>query len=376
MAVEIVKVSTARQLRLFAEYPNKLYKGNPYYVPTIASGDLDTFDKKRNAAFEFCDADYFLAYRNGKIVGRIAAIINPKANEKWGGATVRFGWMDFIDDREVSQALLETVEDWGRQRGMDHIEGPLGFTDFDTEGMLVEGYDELGTMVTFYHHPYYKEHLEALGYGKVTDWIERRVRIPEVLPEKFVRYAELVRDRYGLRSVDFTRKEIFKKGIGYKFFDLVNNTYDVLYGYSPLSEKQIDQYVKLYMSLLDLNLVSFIMDSEDNLVAFGVMIPSMSEALQKAHGKYLPFGWFHMLRALVFKKTDTVDMLLIAVRQDYQTKGVPALIITDIFKKVMRFGFKWSETNPELENNHAVQNLWAAFESRQHKRRRIYGKSL
>lgn len=376
MSVEIVKVASRRQLKAFAEFPNVLYKGNPYYVPTLVSDDLRTFDRERNAAFEFCQADFFLAYRDGVLCGRVAAIINPRANKAWGRESVRFGWIDFIEDIEVCKALVDTVAKWGRERGMNHIEGPLGFTDFDAEGLLVEGYEELGTFVTLYHHPYYKEYLESLGFGKETDWVERRLVIPESLPEKYSRYAALVKERFGLQPMRYTRRQVRSLGIGQKFFDLVNRTYCVLYGYSTLSERQIKQYADLYLSLLDLDLVSFINDSEGRLVAFGVMVPSLSKALQKCNGKYLPFGWWHLLRALVFKNTDTVDMLLIAVDPEYQTKGVPALIINEIHPKMAKYGFKFAETNPELEDNSSVRNLWSAFEGRQHRRRRVYGKEL
>lgn len=376
MPVSIVPALTRRQLKIFAEYPNVLYKGNPFYVPTIASADVDIFDRRKNASFDFCDAAFFLAYKDGELVGRVAAILNPRANDAWGRKCVRFGWIDFTDDREVSGALLDAVAEWGRERGMEHIEGPLGFTDLDTEGMLVEGFEELGTSVTFYNHPYYKEHLEGLGFVKETDWVERRIRIPDVLPERYIRYSSVMEERYGLHCRRYSRREIFKLDIGHKFFSLVNETYNKLYGYSTLSERQIRQYTKLYMSMLDLDLVTFINDSKGNMVAFGVMIPSMSKALQKSGGKYFPFGWYHLMRALLLKKTDTVDMLLIAVHPEYQSKGVPAMIITDIFSRVIKFGFKWAETNPELETNHAVQNLWSAFENRQHRRRRVYGKPL
>ncbi|MBQ0043546.1 MAG: N-acetyltransferase [Bacteroidales bacterium] len=376
MPIEITKVSSRKELRTFAEYPNKLYKGNPYYVPVLVSDDMKTFDKKKNASFEFCDADYFLAYKDGKLVGRVAALINPRANDAWSKKTVRYGWIDFIDDREVSSALLKTVEDWGRERGMDDIEGPLGFTDFDTEGMLVDGFEELGTMITFYNHPYYMEHLEALGYTKRKDWVERRLVVPDTIPEKYGKYASLVAERNGLKVVRYTRKEIKQKGIGFKFFDLINRTYCVLYGYSQLSGKQMAQYVETYLSMLNLDYVSFIEDRKGDLAAFGVMIPSMSRALQKSGGKWLPFGWFHLMRALLFHKTDTADMLLIAVRPDLQAKGVPAMLISDIFPRLVAGGFKYAETNPELEDNYSVQNLWSVFESRQHRRRRIYGKEM
>lgn len=376
MPVTIKKVATSKELRTFAEFPNVLYKGNPYYVPTLVPDDVATFSKDRNAAFDFCDADFFLAYKDGKTVGRVAAILNPRAIAKWNKNAVRFGWIDFIDDREVSSALLKTVEEWGRERGTTEIEGPLGFTDFDTEGMLVDGYDQLGTMVTFYHHPYYKEHLEALGYVKATDWVEFRMAIPEELPEKYGRYSRLLLEKYNLRIRKYSRREIKKYDVGHKLFHLINHTYCDLYGYSELSERQIDQYVKLYLGLLDLNLVSFIVDENEDIVAFGVMIPSMSKALQKAGGKYFPFGWFHLARALVFKKTDTVDMLLIAVRRDMRKQGLPALVIYDLHPRLRRMGFKWCESNPELEDNVKVQNLWSIFDPVQHKRRRIYTKDI
>ncbi|MBQ0150348.1 MAG: N-acetyltransferase [Bacteroidales bacterium] len=376
MSVEIIKAGTRKELALFAEFPNVLYKGNPYYVPTIASEDVKIFDRNHNAAFEFCDADFFLAYKDGKLVGRIAAIINPRANKAWGTRNARFGWIDFIDDREVSAALVKAVTDWGAERGMEHLEGPLGFTDFDAEGMLVDGFDELGTSITFYNHPYYMEHLEALGFVKNTDWVERRITLPDAVPEKISRISAIVSQKYGMKAVQYSRREIKKLDIGHKLFDLINNTYNVLYGYSALSDRQVDQYVDLYLSMLDLNLVTFINDSEGNIIAFGVMIPSMSRALQKCDGKMFPFGWYHLAKALYLKKTDTVDMLLIAVRKDYQSKGVPAMIISDLLPRVKKFGFKYAETNPELETNNAVQNLWSDFESRQHRRRRIYGKKI
>lgn len=376
MPVTIVKASSKKQLELFAEYPNVLYKGNLYYVPTMAAEDVKIFDRNHNAAFEFCDADFFLAYKDGKLVGRIAAIINPRANQAWGTKNARFGWIDFIDDREVSDALMAEVTKWSLERGMDHLEGPLGFTDFDTEGMLVEGFEEMGTSITFYNHPYYMEHLEAMGFVKNTDWVERRITLPDTVPDKISRISALVSEKYGMKSVRYSRREIKRLDIGHKLFDLINNTYNVLYGYSVLSDRQVDQYVDLYLSMLDLNLVTFINDAEDNLIAFGVMIPSMSEALRKCGGRMLPFGWYHLAKALYLKKTDTVDMLLIAVRKDYQSKGIPAMIINDLLPRLKKYGFKYAETNPELETNNAVQNLWSDFENRQHRRRRIYGKKI
>ena len=376
MAIEIHIAASRKEMELFCSFPNVLYKGNPYYVPTLEADDFKTFDRKQNAAFEFCQAEYFLAYKDGKLVGRCAAIINPRANEAWKCRKVRFGWIDFIDDTEVSAALLKSVEKWGKERGMEEIEGPLGFTDFDTEGMLVEGFEEEGTLITFYNHEYYKHHLEALGYRKCTDWLERRITIPEKLDEKYLKLARIVAERNKIHVVRYTRKEIKRMDIGQKLFDLVNRTYCKLYGYSILSKKQIDQYVKLYLSLVDLRYVSFVNDENDNLVAFGVMLPSMNEALHKSGGRYLPFGWWHLLKALYFSKADTIEMLLIAVEPSLQSKGVPAMLITDLFSRVVEGGFKYAETNPELEDNYAVANLWNGFDLRQHRRRRVYGKAI
>lgn len=376
MAVNIVKAVTKKQLKLFAEFPNILYKGHPYYVPTLASADVDIFDRTVNAAFDFCDAEFFLAYKDGKLAGRIAAILNPKANEAWNTQNARFGWIDFIDDKEVSDALLDTVMEWGRNKGMKHIEGPLGFTDFDAEGMLVEGFDEMGTSITFYNHPYYMKHLEERGFHKETDWVERRINIPDELPQRYLRFANLICEKNNLEVKKYTRSEVRKQDIGRKLFKLINETYNVLYGYSPLSERQIDQYVKLYLGMLDLDLVTFINNEKGEMIGFGIMIASLADAMQKSNGKLFPFGWYHMLKTLLFKKTDTVEMLLIAVRDDYKSKGVPAIIIADLFPRLKKYGFKYAETNPELETNSAVQNLWSAFDNRQHRRRRIYGRDL
>lgn len=376
MSVEIKVVTTKKELKAFASFGNELYKGNKYYVPAMVSDELNTLSKEKNAAFEFCEAEYYLAYKEGKPVGRVAAIINYKANKKWNVNQVRFGWIDFIDDMEVSTALLDAVKAFGKARGMDSIVGPLGFTDFDPEGMLVEGYDRLGTMVLIYNHPYYVTHLEKLGYVKETDWLEFRITIPESLPERHDRLRDVILKRNNLRILKVTRRLVNKENYGQKFFDLINATYCDLYGFSLLSDKQIKQFVKLYLGLLDLNMVTFIVDEKDDLVAAGVTMASLSEALQKSGGKLFPFGWWYMLSAMYWNKLETMDLLLVAVKPEYQNKGVPALLITDMFTKVKKMGFKYAETNAELEDNCKVQNLWGDFEKEQHKRRRVYGKSI
>lgn len=345
-------------------------------MPDLLDDMTRTFDPKKNAAFDFCEADYFLAYKDEKLVGRIAAIINHKANEKWQTKNVRFGWIDFIDDHEVSETLLRTVEEWGRERGMENMHGPLGFTDMDAEGMLVEGFDQLSTMATIYNYPYYPEHMEAYGLQKDVDWVEYKIRIPKEEPAKHKRISELVQRKYGLQIKKYRSSKKIAKEYGQKIFNLVNEAYAPLYGYSPLSQRQIEQYVKMYLPILDLDMVTLVTDSQGELVAVGITMPSLSEALQKAKGKMLPFGWFPLMKALFMKHPDTIDLLLIAVKPEYQNKGVNGLLFSDLIRIYNEKGYKWAESNPELELNEAVQRQWDYFENVQHKRRRAYKKSL
>lgn len=374
MAITIKKVTTPKELKTFIRFNYELYKHNPYSVPDLLDDMLHTFNPQKNAAFEFCEADYFLAYKDGRLAGRVAAIINRRANEKWGVKNVRFGWIDFIDDREVSEALLRTVEEWGRQRGMDTMHGPLGFTDMDAEGMLIEGFDQLSTMATIYNYPYYPAHMEAYGLEKDADWVEYRIRVPEEEPEKHRRIAALVQQKYGLEIRKYRPAKKIAREYGQKIFELVNEAYAPLYGYSPLSQGQIDQYVKMYLPIL--NLVTLVTDKAGELIAVGVTMPSLSRALQKAKGKMFPFGWVHLLKTLFLKHPDTLDLLLIAVKPEYQNKGVNGLLFSDLIKVYNRKGYKWAESNPELELNKAVQRQWDYFENRQHKRRRAYKKKI
>lgn len=376
MAIIIKKVTSPKELKTFIRFNYELYKNNPYSVPDLYDDMLNTFSPEKNAAFEFCEADYFLAYKDNKLVGRVAAIINRRANETWNKKEVRFGWIDFIDDLEVSKALLATVEDWGRQRGMEAIVGPLGFTDMDAEGMLVEGFDQLGTMATIYNYPYYPEHMEKLGYEKEADWVEFKLTVPDKLPEKFVRISEIILQKYNLKIKKLTRKELKEKNYGQRIFDLINEAYAPLYGYSKMTQRQIDQYIKMYLPLIDLRMVSLVEDAEENLVAVGISMPSLSKALQKAKGKMLPFGWFHLLKALFIKKPKVLDLLLVGVKPEYQSKGVNALLFYDLVPVYQQMGFEYGESNPELELNKKVQAQWTAFESVQHKRRRAFKKNI
>ena len=376
MSILIKTVTTRKELKTFSRFGNKLYKGNKYYVPTLIFDDLNTLDKDKNAAFEFCEAEYYLAYKNGVLVGRVAAIVNYKANESWKVNQVRFGWFDFIDDIEVSAALLDAVIAFGKARGMNQIVGPLGFTDFDPEGMLVEGFDRVSTMALIYNHPYYPEHMKKLGYTKETGWVELRITIPQSIPDRHKRLADLVVQRNNLKIRKLTRKQILKENYGQKLFKLINQTYCILYGFSLLSEKQIDQFVDTYLSLIDARMLTFVEDENGDLIAAGISMPSLASALQKCNGELFPFGWWHLMKNMFIKKPDTLDLLLIGVRPDYQNKGVPTLVICDLIEVYNKLGFKYAETNAMLETNTAVQALWAPFEKEQHKKRWIFGKEI
>ena len=376
MSVIIKKVESGRDFKIFARFANKLYKGNKYYVPALVFDELGTFDKKKNGAYEFCDAEFYLAYKDGQVVGRVAAIINHKANESWKVKQVRFGWFDFIDDIDVSSALLDAVIEFGRKAGMTQVAGPLGFTDFDPEGMLVEGFDQISTMALIYNHPYYPEHMKKLGYFKETGWLEYRITLPKAVPERHMKIAEAVMERYNLSVTKKTRKQIMKEGYGQKFFELINETYCQLYGFSLLTERQIKNYVNMYMNLADINLFSFIEDKEGNLIAAGVSIPSLSKALQKCNGEIFPFGWYEILKAMYWKKSDTVEFLLIGVKPEWQNKGINSLIICDLLKRYRENGFLYAETNANLETNTKIQAMWAPFEHEQHKKRWIFAKDI
>ncbi len=377
MAVTIKKVSTKRELKRFIRFNYELYKGNAYSVPDLYDDMLNTFNKKKNAAFEFCEADYFLAYKDGKTVGRVAAIINHKANQAWGKKDVRFGWIDFTDDAEVSDALIRTVEQWGKERGMTDIVGPLGFTDMDAEGMLIEGYDQLSTMATTYNYPYYPQHMERMGFVKDSDWVEFKIYIPDGIPDKHKRIADIIQRKYNLQIKKYTSAKKIAAEYGQAIFKLINEAYSQLYGYSSLSQRQIDQYVKMYLPILDLRMVTLITDQSGELIAVGISMPSLSEALQKAHGRLLPFGWYYLLKALFFKRrAKMLDLLLVAVKPEYQNKGVNALLFTDLIPVYQQLGFEYAESNPEMELNGKVQAQWEYFKTEQHKRRRAFRKVI
>ncbi len=374
--IEVKKISpTKKNLRKFTQFQIDLYRGNDCYVPPLVSDDVKTLDPKKNPAFDFCEAQCFMAYEGGRPVGRVAAIINNAVNERSGEKSVRFGFLDFEDNPEVSAALMKAVEQWGKERGMTRVIGPLGFTDLDHEGMLIEGFDELSTMATIYNYPYYPEHIERLGYAKDSDWKEFVMDVPDGIPEKMNRVADIVKKRTGLKVKKYTSRKKIKEEYGRALFELVNEAYDQLYEYSPLTDRQIEYYINQYLDLLDLDLVTIIVDEEEKLVGVGISMPSMSRALQKAKGKLFPFGWIPLLKGLK-GKNDRVDLLLVAVKPEYQSKGVNALLFQDLIPYYIKRGFKWAESNPEMETNAKVQSQWDYFTHRQHRRRRSYVKNI
>lgn len=373
MDVEIIPVTGIRSLKQFVSFPYSLYAGNPFWVPPLRFEELQTLRWDKNPAFEFCEAKYWLAFKDGRVAGRIAGILNSTYNETWGKKTLRFGYLEFIDDHRVSEALLRTVENWAKEKGVESVVGPLGFSDLDPEGMLVEGFEELGNMTTIYNFSYYPIHLEKHGYQKDVDWLEFEVRVPTGIHEKLKRLADVVARKNNLKVLQVRRR---KELLPYakEIFHLLNESYQGLYGVVPLTEKQIDMFINRYLKLIRHDYISVILDREGQVAAFGITLPSLAKALQKAWGRLFPFGFIHLLRAL--RKNDTVEMLLIAVRPDLQGKGVNALLMHEFNKIYIRHNILKAETNPELETNSKVQAQWKFFDTRQHKRRRCYVKHI
>ena len=381
-AIEIRKVESRSDLRTFIEFHYDLYEGNEYDAPNLYTDEVNTLRKDKNAAFDFCEAEYFIAYKDGKVVGRVAAIINNRANEKWQRKAVRFGWIDFVDDIEVSKALFKAVEDYGRSMGMTEMIGPLGFTDMDPEGMLTAGFDQLGTQATIYNYPYYPEHMERLGgWEKDNDYVEYKLYVPDQIPEKYAKVAQMIQKRYNLHIKKLKKDEIFgENGYGQKIFEVINATFGHLYGYSTLSQRQIDQYVKMYLPMIDLSLVSLIEDwntPDHKLIGVGITLPSLTRALQKCRkGRLFPFGWIHILRALKRHKTNVVDLLLVGILPEYRPKGANALLFYDLIPRYQKYGFEWGETHVEMETNEKVQGQWQYLERECHKCRRCYKKNI
>lgn len=374
MPISIKEVTDKKGLKSFVRFPNELYAGNRYYVPQIESMEIDTLTPEKNRAFEVCEGKYWLALDdNGKVVGRIAGIINHKYNQKVGSRICRFGWIDFIESQEVVSALLAKVEEYARSKGMDVVEGPVGFLEFDISGVLVEGFDQVPTAYGKYNYPYYEPLILKEGYAKETDFVEYRITVPDNI-DRYVRFAEMVADRYNLKQAEFSSKKELVRKYADGIFEVMNSCYANLHGFSELSPAQCEDLKDQFLPNLNLDYVSVILDKNDKVIGFGVTLPSLSLALQKAKGHMFPFGFIHILRAL--RKNDTIDALLIAILEEYQDKGVNAMIISRIGEGMHRNGIKYVESTRELEDNHNVQNLWGRFEHHLHKRARIYVKHL
>lgn len=374
MSLEIREVRTKKEMKQFVEFSLKLFKGHPFYVPALTFDEINTFNPKKNPAFDFCESICFLAYKDETIVGRIAGFINHNANNFWKVQNVRFGWFDVVDDPQVTKALIDAVSEWGKAKGMNAVTGPMGFTDLDHAGMLIEGFDLIGTFATLYNYPYYQSHLENIGFVKDVDWKEFRIAIPEKTPSRFERMSAIVSQKYELRVVKcHSSRELVKK-YGEKIFKLWNDTYNVLYGFSPLTDKQVNYYIKMYLSFVRPELISIVVDKNDEVVGMGITIPSLSKAFKKSKGRIFPFGFIHLLKAL--RKNDVVDLYLMGVHPDFQNKGVNAMIFNDLTPIFIKNGYKIAETNPELETNTKVQLLWSDLTPKHVRTRRVFKKDL
>lgn len=376
MSIEIKKLTpTKKELKQYVKFGINLYKDNDCFIPPLIFDEINTLLPDKNPAFEICEAQSFMAYRDGKPVGRITTIINRLVNERTNARDMRFGFVDFIDDNEVVDALFDAAKAWGKERGMTSMVGPMGFSDMDHEGMLTFGFDELGTQATIYNYAYYPEQMARMGFNKDVEWVEYRITIPDKVPDKYVRIAEIVKQKYDLRVLKYTSAKKIKEEYGQALFELINEAYDGLYGYSPLTPKQINYYIDMYLPMIPLEYVSVIVDREGTLVGVGISIPSLSKALQSSKGRLFPFGWWKLLRAMK-GQNDIVDLMLIAVKQEYQSKGVNALLFTDLLPMFIRHKHKWAESNLELEGNLSVQQQWQYFERRLHRRRAAFRKNI
>lgn len=374
--IVVKEVKSKCELRKFVQFGIDLYKDNPYYCPPIFFDEINSFNPKTNPALEVCDFVIYMAYRNNQIVGRIVGIINNRANEAWNVKKCRFGWFDFIDDYEVFKSLLDAVAQWGKSRGMSSLNGPVGFTDFDKEGLLIEGFDYNAPMASLYTHPYYIAHYERYGLVKEADWIEFQITPPAEAPERMRRIAKIVEQRNNLRTVKVKNSRELKKRYGYTYFDVLDQAYQKLYNYQPMTERQKRYYCQMYFPLVNFDFVTMVANEQDEIVAVGLGMPSLSDALRKCGGHLFPFGWYHLIKALKAKKMTDFDLLLIAVRPDYQDKGLTAMIFNEMTPYFVQYGIKRVETTSILETNNKSLANFADFDSIQHKRRRAYTKEL
>lgn len=376
MAVEIKEVQSKSDLKHFVMLPISLYKKHPLWVPQLIRDELEIFDREKNPAFEYSDCKLFMAYKEGKLAGRIAAIDNHAANEKYKTKNLRFGWFDSIDDPEVAAALFAAAENWARELGLETMTGPHGFCDLDPQGMLVEGFDQLPTIAGYYNHPYYPRLLEALGFAKEIDYVEFRAQVPadmSAFPEKLVRLADRIRERGNLRLLEFKKKkDILDRAV--ELFHLLDEAFDEIYGSVPLTERQIHYYVKKYFSFVDKDLIQAVVNDKDEMIGFMIAMPSLSNAFRRANGRLFPFGWWHLLRA--FKNNDVLDFYLAGIKKSYRGLGVDLLMVVNMARTAVAKGFRFTESNQELETNNKIQAQWKYFDPVQHKRKRIFKKEL
>ena len=376
MALEIREIHSKRELKQFIQFANDLYADCPYYCPPLFFDEMNCFNPEKNPALEVCEFQLWMAYREGKPVGRVAGIINHRANEKWGVKKVRFGWFDFIDDLEVSRALLDTVVAWGKAHGMDELNGPVGFTDFDHEGLLLEGYEYLAVMASLYNYPYYVKHVDAYGLTKEVDWIEIQVYPPLEWTERLDRISKMVKERSKVRIVKVKNSRELVKRFGISYMDIIDQAYQKLYNFQPMTEKQKNYYKDMYFPLLNFDFVTLIVNEKDELVCVGLGMPDIAEALRKCGGKLFPFGWYHLLKALKAKKMDSFCFLLIAVRPDYQDRGINVLCLEDQIPRFDTYGIRKLETTNMLETNTKIISYFTQFPHKQHKRHRAYIKKI
>lgn len=374
--IYVEKITDGKGMEKFISFPRKLYKGNSLYVPDMDTSVRDFFSPKKNSSLETAEAQLFLAYKDNQLVGRIAGIISKSSNKTWNTKTVRFSHIDFIDDENVSAALLDAVMQWGKEFGMESMEGPMGFTDFDKEGMLVEDFEVGGTFMDIWNPPYYVEHMKKHGFEKVVDWLHVFVEVPEKVPSRYARVAAYTREEFGLKVVRKSAKDILKRGYGKKIFQLLNDAYAPLFGFAPFTEKQADEFLNMYVPLLDLELVPLIENEKGELVCIAVTVADFSKAIYKSNGKMLPFGWFHLLKALKWDKHDKAQLMIIAVRPDMQGLGVNALIFDHLIPIYNKRGIRYCETGQQLETNVKELSQWKPLNPQLVKRRRCWGKAI
>ncbi len=371
--ITIYRVHSRQDLKKYVSFPNELYQTNPYYVPELVSDSVKMLTPSYNPAYDFCEAAFFLAYDSGTLVGRIGVIINQKSNKKWNQRYARFTGFDFIDRRDVSEALVRTAKDWAKERGMEVIHGPLGFTDLDHQGMLVEGFDEMDMFITIYNASYYMDHMIALGFEKDIDWIECQLRLDAEKTERLMRVSNYISKNSVFRLLEFKRKRdmlIWADDV----FNLYNTAYAPLYGMTELTEKQIRMYIKTFLGFVNPDFVKVVVDADNKMAAFSLAMPSLSKAMQKSKGKLFPFGFLHVLKAI--HQNDVLDLYLIAVKPEYQNTGINGLMLNSVMQTAKKYGMTYAETGPMLESNLKVQAQWKFFDVKQHRRRRIWKSSL